>query len=79
MQETWVQPLGWEDPWRRKWQPTAGFLPGKCHGQGAWGDIVRGVTKSQTELSAETTIITIIIKIKLHFGQTFVCIFLIVS
>ena len=20
-------------PWRRKWQPTPVFLPGKCHGQ----------------------------------------------
>ena len=27
-QETQVQPLGWEDPWRREWQPTAVFLPG---------------------------------------------------
>ena len=25
--------LGWEDPWRRKWQPTPVFLPGKSHGQ----------------------------------------------
>ena len=25
-QEMWVQPLGWEDPWRRKWQPTLVFL-----------------------------------------------------
>ena len=22
-----------EDPWRRKWQPTPAFLPGKSHGQ----------------------------------------------
>ena len=22
-------------PWRRKWQPTPGFLPGKFHGQGS--------------------------------------------
>ena len=28
-QEMWVQPLGWEDPWRRKWQPTPVFLPGE--------------------------------------------------
>ena len=27
MQETWVQSLGWEDPWRRAWQPTLVFLP----------------------------------------------------
>ena len=33
MQETWVQSLGQEDPWRRKWQPTPVFLPGKSHGQ----------------------------------------------
>ena len=33
MQETLVQSLGQEDPWRRKWQPTAVFLPGKSHGQ----------------------------------------------
>ena len=32
-----------EIPWRREWQPTPGFLPGKCHGQrnlagyGPWG------------------------------------------
>ena len=30
-------------PWRRKWQPTPGFLPGESHGQrslvgyGPWG------------------------------------------
>ena len=24
---------GWEDPWRRKWQPTPLLLPGKSHGQ----------------------------------------------
>ena len=23
----------WEDPWRRKWQPTPVLLPGKFHGQ----------------------------------------------
>ena len=33
MQETGVQSLGWEDPWRRKWQPTPVFLPGESHGQ----------------------------------------------
>ena len=24
---------GWKIPWRRKWQPTPGFLPGESHGQ----------------------------------------------
>ena len=43
LQDTWVRSLGQENPWRRKWQPTAAFLPGKSHGQGslvgynAWG------------------------------------------
>ena len=30
---TQVPSLGWEDPLRRKWQPTPVFLPGKSHGQ----------------------------------------------
>ena len=29
----WVQSLGQEDLWRRKWQPTPVFLPRKSHGQ----------------------------------------------
>ena len=33
MQEPWVRSLGWEDPWRRKWQPILVFLPGESHGQ----------------------------------------------
>ena len=33
IQETRVQSLGQEDPWRWKWQPTPVFLPGKSHGQ----------------------------------------------
>ena len=33
MWETWVQSLGWEVPWRRKWKPTTVFLPGEFHGQ----------------------------------------------
>ena len=31
--ETPVWSLDWEDPWRRKWQPTPVFLSGKSHGQ----------------------------------------------
>ena len=30
MQKTWIQSLG---PWRREWQPTSAFLPGKSHGR----------------------------------------------
>ena len=29
MQETWVQPLGREDPLKKAWQPTPVFLPGE--------------------------------------------------
>ena len=38
-----VQSLGQEDPWRRKWQPTAAFLLGESRGprirvgHGPWG------------------------------------------
>ena len=32
-QETLVQSLGGEDPWRRQWQPIPVFLPGESHGQ----------------------------------------------
>ena len=31
--ERQVWSLGWEDPWRRGWQPTPVFLPGQSHGQ----------------------------------------------
>ena len=33
VQETWVQPLGREDPWRREWLATPVFLPGDSRGQ----------------------------------------------
>ena len=32
VQETWVQSLGQEDPWRRKWLPIPVFLPGEFYG-----------------------------------------------
>ena len=35
MQETPVQSLGWEGPWRRKWQPTPVFLENSMD-RGAW-------------------------------------------
>ena len=39
MQETWDQFDPWvrKMPWRRKWQPTSVFLPGKSHGQRSLG------------------------------------------
>ena len=33
MQETWVNPWFRKILWRRKWQPTPVFLPGKSHGR----------------------------------------------
>ena len=33
IRNTWIRFLGREDPWRRGWQPTPVFLPGKSHGQ----------------------------------------------
>ena len=29
---------GWEDPWRRAWQPTPLFLPGESYGQRSLAD-----------------------------------------
>ena len=43
VEETKVLSLAWEDPWRRKWQPTPVFLPGDSHvqrslaGYSPWG------------------------------------------
>ena len=45
--DSWVGKV----PWRRKWQPTAVFLPGKPHGQRNLVGEIHGVTKSQTQLS----------------------------
>ena len=46
MQETWVPSLGWEDPWRRKWQPTPVFLSGESYGPTSLvGYSPQGVTK----------------------------------
>ena len=39
--DPWVRKI----PWRRAWQPTPVFLPGKSHGQGAWQAVVHGVAK----------------------------------
>ena len=40
----WVRKI----PWRRKWQPTPGFMPGECHGQRSLAGIVHRVTKNRT-------------------------------
>ena len=33
MWETWVQSLGWEEPWRREWILAPVFLSGEFYGQ----------------------------------------------
>ena len=51
MRETWVWSLGWEDPWRKRWQPTPVLLLGKFHGQRSlvdyspWGHKESDMTK----------------------------------
>ena len=45
MWETWVQSLGWEEPWRRAWQLTPVFLPGKSHGWRSLAGTVHGVPR----------------------------------
>ena len=54
MQETWVQSQVRKIPWRRKWQPTPVFLPGKSHGQRSlvgyspWGHKESDMTEQRT-------------------------------
>ena len=36
--------------WRRKWQPTAVFLPGEFQGRGASWAAIYGIAQSQTRL-----------------------------
>ena len=55
MQETWVLSLGWEDPWRRKWQPTPVFLTGESQG---WGSLVGCRLRDLTESESDTTELT---------------------
>ena len=48
---SWVRKI----PWRRKWQPTAVFLPGRSHRQRSLaGFEAHGVAKSWTRLSPKT-------------------------
>ena len=53
MQEMQVLSMGWEegDLWRRKWQPTPVFLPGKSSGQRSLEGYSPWGHKSQTGLS----------------------------
>ena len=50
MQETGVQPWIGKIPWRRKWQPTPVFLPGKSMDRGDWWATVHGVARVRYDL-----------------------------
>ena len=50
-----VRSLGWQDPWRRAWQPTPVFLPGESHGQRSLAATVHGIKKNQTWLEQYST------------------------
>ena len=45
MQETQVRFLGWEIPWRRKWQPTPVCFLENPMDRGAWQAIVHGIAR----------------------------------
>ena len=49
--DSWVRKI----PWRREWQPTAVFLPGKFHGQRSLAGYSPWGHKSRTRLSDSTT------------------------
>ena len=52
MWETWVQSLGWEDPLEEGMATHSSLLAWRIPmDRGAWRVTVRGVTKSQTQLS----------------------------
>ena len=42
-------------PWRRLWQASPVFLPGKSQDRGAWRVTFHGVAKTQTQLSSHPT------------------------
>ena len=47
VQETWVRPLGWEDPLEKEMATTPVFLPGKSHGQRSLAGYIPKSTGSQ--------------------------------
>ena len=48
MWETWVQPLGWEDPLEKGMATLQYTCLENSMGRGVWQAIVHGVPKSQT-------------------------------
>ena len=52
IQETWVQPLGWEDPLEEGMATHSSILAWRIlMDRGAWRAAVHGITKSGTQLS----------------------------
>ena len=52
MQETWVQPLGWEDPLEKGMATQSSILAWRIPmDRGARQATVHGITKSRTQLS----------------------------
>ena len=47
--DSWVQKI----PWRRKWQPTPVFLPGKSHGLKSLVGSVRGFARAGRDLATK--------------------------
>ena len=78
--------LGWEDPLRRKWQPTLGFLPKESHrerslvGYSPWGcresDMTERLTHTHTHIII-TIITTIITTIQLDYHNQYFKIYLV--
>ena len=55
MQETWIQPLGLEDPPEMDTAPTPVLLLESPMGRGAWRATVHRAAKSQTRLKQLST------------------------
>ena len=71
MQETQVQFLGWEDPWRREWLPTPVLLPGEFHGQRSLaGYSPFGLKESDTteQLTFSPSLFMLFFHIHFHYG-----------
>ena len=73
VQETRFRSLGWEDSWKRKWQPTPEFLSGKSQGQRSlatppWGRkrVGHDLATKQLQILGEFTVFG---KIRLLFHQ----------
>ena len=57
-------------PWRRKWQPTPVFLPGKFHGQRSLASCSPWAHKGQTRLSMHTALGNSL-KVKVKLTQSY--------